>query len=186
MILHIDSCVRRDSRTKRLVSVLLAKLGGDVQHVRLENIPFGVSDEAFLDKREKLTKEGKTDHDMFALARQFAEAETIVISAPYWDLSFPAALKQYIETISVNGITFEYTPEGIPRGLCKAKRLYYVMTAGGEYAPEEYGYGYIQALAKGYYGIMDVRLIKAVGLDIEGADVDAILRSAEETIAGMV
>ena len=185
MILYIDSCVRRDSRTQRLVSVLLAKLGGELQHLRLEDIPFDVSDEAFLEKREKLVEEGKTDHGMFDLARQFAEAETIVISAPYWDLSFPAALKQYIEKVSVNGITFEYTPEGIPRGLCKAQKLYYVMTAGGDYAPEEYGFGYILALAKGYYGIMDVRLIKAVGLDIDGADVDAILRSAEETIAAM-
>ena len=33
-----------------------------------------------------------------------------------------------------------------------------------------------------YYGIEDIRLIKAVGLDIEGADVDAILKAAEETI----
>lgn len=182
MILYVDSCVRRDSRTEQLVSVLLEELGGDVRHLRLEDISFEVSDEAFLDKRDRLISEGNYDHDMFALARQFAAADVVVISAPYWDLSFPATLKQYIEKITVNGITFEYTPEGIPRGLCKARRLYYVMTAGGEYAPEEYGYGYIQAIAKGYYGIMDTRLIKAVGLDIDGADVDAILRSAEETI----
>ena len=185
MVLYVDSCVRRDSRTQRLVSVLLQELGGDVQHIRLEDIPFGVSDEAFLDQREKLINAGAFDHDMFALARQFATADIIVISAPYWDLSFPATLKQYLEKVTVNGITFEYTPEGIPRGLCKARKLYYVMTAGGDYAPEEYGYGYIQALAQGYYGIRDIRLIKAVGLDIEGADINAILRSAEETIRGM-
>ena len=182
MILYIDSCVRRDSRTARLVSVLLGELGDDVEHLRLKDITFGVSDEAFLNERDRLVNENAYDHDMFALARQFAEADIIVISAPYWDLSFPAMLKQYIEKVNVNGITFEYTPEGIPRGLCKAKRLYYVMTAGGNYAPEEYGYGYIQALAQGYYGIKDVRLIKAVGLDIEGADINALLRSVEETI----
>ena len=67
-------------------------------------------------------------------------------------------------------MTFEYTPEGIPQGLCKAQRLYYVMTAGGDYAPEEYGYGYIQALARGYFGITDFRLIKATGLDIRVFD----------------
>ena len=182
MILYIDSCVRGDSRTERLATVLLSELSGEVQHLRLEDLPFEVSDEAFLNQRDKLIGEGAFDHSMFTLARQFAAADTIVIAAPYWDLSFPAALKQYLEKISVNGITFEYTPEGIPRGLCRAQRLYYVMTAGGDYAPEEYGYGYIQALAQGYYGIMDVRLIKAVGLDIEGADVNAILRAEEETI----
>ena len=45
------------------------------------------------------------------------------------------------------------------------------MTAGGNYAPEEYGFGYVRAMAQGYYGIGDVKLIQAVGLDIEGADV---------------
>ena len=185
MILYIDSCVRHDSRTQYLVSVLLKELNGDVHHLHLEDIDFGVSNEAFLDQREKLINEGAFDHNMFAMARQFADADIIVISAPYWDLSFPATLKQYFEKITVNGITFKYTPEGIPTGLCKAQWLYYVTTAGGYYAPDDYGYGYIQALSQGYYGINDFRLIKAVGLDIEGADIDEILHSVEEKIKAM-
>ena len=159
MVLYIDSCVRRDSRTQRLALALIKKIGGDVQHLRLEDIRFEVSDEEFLRERDKLTEEENFDHDMFALARQFAEADKIVISAPYWDLSFPAALKQYIEKICVNGITFEYTPEGIPEGLCRAQKVYYVTTSGGDYVPDEFGYGYIKALSNGYFGIMDVRLI---------------------------
>ena len=55
-------------------------------------------------------------------------------------------------------------------------------TAGGEFAPTEFGFGYVKALAQGYYGIADVRLIEAVGLDIYGADVEEILEEAEETI----
>ena len=89
-------------------------------------------------------------------------------------------LKQYIEHINVLGITFEYTPEGIPKGLCKAKKLYYVMTAGGTFVPEEYGFGYIKALAQSFYGIKEVELIKAVGLDIVGADVDAIMNEVAD------
>ena len=50
------------------------------------------------------------------------------------------------------------------------------MTAGGAYCPEEYGFGYIKALAEGFYGIEKVSLIKAVGLDIIGADVEGILQ----------
>lgn len=192
MILYINACVRRDSRTERLAEALLKELCGDdqqtseIQQVRLEDISLEISDEAFIEKRDQLIAEGAYDHEMFALARQFAEADMIVIAAPYWDLSFPASLKQYIEKVCVNGITFEYTPEGIPRGLCKAGRIYYVMTAGGDYAPDEYGYGYIRALAGGYYGINDVRLIKATGLDIEGADVEMILKTCiERDICGM-
>ena len=108
-----------------------------------------------------------------------------MIAAPYWDLSFPAALKQYLEQINVVGITFRYTETGIPLGLCNAKRLYYVTTAGGGFAPDEYGFGYIEALARNYYGIQDLRLIKAVGLDIYGADVGEIMKAAEDEIIAM-
>ena len=178
MILFIDACVRAQSRTKRLAKALLAKLDGEVETLRLEDISFPVTDEEYLKKRDALIAEGVFDDEMFVLARQFAKADTIVIAAPYWDLSFPAKLKQYIEVINVLGVTFEYTPEGFPKGLCKAKKLYYVMTAGGSYVPEEFGFGYIKALAQNFYGIDDVELIKATGLDIIGADVEAILSSA--------
>lgn len=120
---------------------------------------------------------------LFDLANQFSKAEIIVTAAPYWDLSFPAALKQYLEQINVVGISFRYTEEGIPVGLCNARQLFFVTTAGGEYVPEEYGFGYIKALAQNYYGIQDVRLIHAAGLDIIGADVDGILRAAEQAIS---
>ncbi len=178
MILFIDACVRAQSRTMRLAKALLAKLDGEVETVRLEDISFPVTDEEYLKKRDSLIAEGVFDDEMFVLARQFAKADTIVIAAPYWDLSFPAKLKQYIEVINVLGVTFEYTPEGFPKGLCNAQKLYYVMTAGGSYVPEEFGFGYVKALAQNFYGIEDVELIKATGLDIIGADVEAILSSA--------
>ena len=108
-----------------------------------------------------------------------------MIAAPYWDLSFPAMLKQYLEQITVVGITFKYSEEGIPLGLCKAKRLFYITTVGGFYAPEEYGFGYVKALAQNYYGIQDVRKIEALGLDIRGANVNTAITSAAAQIRGM-
>lgn len=166
MILFINACVRKESRTRELAESVLKDLTGDYEEIRLEDIDFPKTDEAFLKNRDSLIAAGVFGHESFALARQFAAAETIVIAAPYWDLSFPASLKQYIEHINVIGVTFEYTPEGIPRGLCKADKIYYVMTAGGNYVPEEFGYGYIKALAQSYYGIKEVELIKRTGLDI--------------------
>ena len=67
--------------------------------------------------------------------------------------------------------------------MCRAKEIYYVMTAGGNYAPEEFGFGYVRAMAQGYYGIEDVKLIHAVGLDIEGADPEQILKERMESIS---
>ena len=176
--LFINACVRQQSRTKRLADALLERLGGPVEEVKLEECAFPAADEAFLRARDRRIAAGAFDDPMFALARQFARAGQIVIAAPYWDLSFPAALKQYFEQINVLGITFRYTPEGMPLGLCRAKRLYYVMTAGGAYVPEEFGFGYVRALARGFYGIEDVRLIRATGLDIDGADPEQLLGAA--------
>ena len=185
-ILFINACVRGESRTKRLAEKLLEKLNRPVEEVRLEDISFPVANEDFLGMRDSLVSEGSFDNPVFDLARQFSEAETIVIAAPYWDLSFPASLKQYFEQVNVVGITFRYTEEGIPVGLCKADRIFYVSTAGGIYVPTEFGFGYVKALAQGYYGIGDVQLIEAVGLDIYGADVEAIMEAAEETIEKLV
>lgn len=181
-ILFINACVRGESRTKKLAEKMLEKLNRPVEEVRLEEINFPIVDEDFLNMRDRLISEGSLDSPVFDLARQFSEAETIVIAAPYWDLSFPAVLKQYFEQVNVVGITFRYTEEGIPEGLCKADRIFYVSTAGGIYVPTEFGFGYVKALAQGYYGIGDVRLIEAVGLDIYEADIEAILEEAEETI----
>ena len=186
MILFINACVRADSRTKRLADGLLARLreeqGAEITELRLSELSFPRVDEEYLIKRDRLASEGRFDDEMFDLARQFASADEIVIAAPYWDLSFPAALKQYLELVNAVGITFKYSPEGIPQGLCRAGRIWYVMTAGGHYVPEEFGYGYVKALAQGYYGISETRLISACGLDIAGADPEAILR---ETISGL-
>ncbi len=185
MILFINACVRRQSRTLRLAACLLEKLGGGAEEVRLDRVAFPVVDEAFLEKRDRLIAGKEFDHPLFAMARQFAGADQIVIAAPHWDLSFPAALKQYFEQINVLGITFVYTPEGVPKGLCRAGKLCYVSTAGGGWVPEEYGFGYVKALAQGFYGIPEVELIQAKGLDIDGADGEAILREAMERIERM-
>ena len=182
MILFIDACVRAESRTRRLAEKYLSKLDGEVETVRLDEIVFPVANEDFLSRRDRLIAEGATDDGMFALAAQFARADEIVIAAPLWDLSFPASLKQYFEQINVIGVTFYYTPEGVPSGLCLAKRLTYVTTCGGDYFPEEFGFGYVKALAENFYGIKEVNLIKAVGLDIYGADVERIMASAENDI----
>ena len=180
MILFINACVRKESRTKQLADYLLGKLDGPVTEIRLEEIAFPAVDEAFLARRDALAAEGAYDDAIFALAKQFAAADQIVIAAPYWDLSFPAALKQYLEQITVVGVTFTYSPEGFPVGLCKARKLYYVSTAGGDCVPDEYGFGYVKALAQGFYGIQEVEQFQAAGLDIIGADVAGILAACEE------
>ena len=184
-ILYVNACVRKESRTKALAEKLLSRLDRPFEEVRLEEIDFPISSEDYLDLRDRLIAQGDFQNPLFDLARQFSEAETIVIAAPYWDLSFPAMLKQYLEQIMVVGLTFKYSEEGVPISLCRAERLFYVTTAGGFFAPDAYGFGYVKALVQSYCGIQDVRKIEADGLDIVGADVNAIMKSAEDTLSAM-
>ena len=184
-ILFINACVRKASRTRQLAEQLLTRLQQPYAEIRLHEMTFPVVNEDFLAQRDRQIAAGEFQSPVFDLARQFAEAETVVIAAPYWDLSFPAALKQYLEQINVVGLTFRYTQEGVPLGLCRAGRLFFVTTAGGNYVPEEFGFGYIRALARNYYDIDDIRLIQAAGLDLEGADTDALVSAAAEAISGM-
>ena len=65
--------------------------------------------------------------------------------------------------------------------MCKAKKLYFVTTAGGPFA-ERFGYDYIKALALEYFGIKEVALIKAEMLDIDENDSEAILLNAMKNI----
>ena len=182
MTLFINACVRPDSRTERLARRLLARLGGPVEELRPGELDFPRADAAFLEKRDALMAQGRTEDPLFAPARQFAAAERVVVAAPLWDLSFPAALKQYFEQINVTVLTFAYSPEGVPYGLCKAKELWYVTTAGGPVFSHDYGFGYVKALAQGFYQIPRVELICAEGLDLWGADVEALLAEAEGKI----
>ena len=181
-ILHINACVRECSRTKELTNHLLARLEGDIETIELCKADICPLDGKLLSERDRLLKEGQTDNKLFCFAKQFAAADTIVISAPYWDLMFPAILKVYLENITVGGITFRYSEKGIPQSLCKAKKLCYVTTSGGFIGENNFGFDYLKALATGFFGISDVRFFSAQGLDIYGADITEIMNQAAAAI----
>ena len=164
-----------------LANAVIAKISDTIEEVRL--YPNGAEglDAERLHLRDELLALKRYDHPMFCLAKQFAAADTIVIAAPYWDLAFPAKVRAYLEEISVSGITFRYGENGIPQGLCKAKKLIYVTTAGGPII-QNFGFEYVKALAQGFYGIGEVSLVKAEGLDIWGNDPAKILEQAKANI----
>lgn len=177
-ILFINACVREDSRTARLAKAVLRQIPGTVTEVRPDQVSEPVRNEQFLLQRGEDTATGSFEDPRYEPARQFAAADIIVIAAPYWDLSFPAVLKAYFEQCNVVGLTFEYTEEGIPRSLCRAQKLIYVTTAGGPIISDEFGFGYVKTLASMFYGIPEIRQLKAEGLDVIGADVEKILQEA--------
>lgn len=181
-ILFIDACVRPESRTKILAQHILDRLDGEITELNLEKEKIQPLNRDLLDKRNGFIDKGDFSAPMFDYAKQFAEADVIVMAAPYWELSFPAMIKTYIEAISVVGLTFIYTEEGIPAGLCKARKLIYVTTAGGPIMTPDFGFDYIKALSDTFYGIKDLTCFSAENLDIVGADVEGILEETKKKI----
>lgn len=179
-ILFVNACVRPESRTLELARCLLECLGNDYAEVNVTDGRIRPLDGKALEERTEKIRKADFSDVSFAPARQFAEAETVVIAAPFWDLSFPSCLKIYFENILVSGLTFTYK-SGRPEGLCRAKRLYYVTTAGGFLSPD-FGYSYVKSLAETFFGIPEVKCFNAEGLDIIGNDVAGIMREATERI----
>ncbi|MCH4192234.1 MAG: NAD(P)H-dependent oxidoreductase [Butyrivibrio sp.] len=190
-LLYVNACVRSESRTNQIAGALISKIsrlskegkynaGGEnsvpeVEECRLMDENLLPMNEQRLDLRSRLIAEEDFSHPMFRYARQFAAADVIVMAAPYWDGSFPALLKIYIENIYVTGIVSRYGEDGHPCGMCRAKELFYVTTAGGPYK-EIYSYGYLKELAVGCFGILQTRLIMAQMLDVDGYDAAEIVK----------
>lgn len=139
--------------------------------------------DSYFDQREALLAENRRDHPRFRYAHQFAQADLIVIAAPFWDLSFPALLKVYIEQVSVDGITFGSTEEGL-KGLCRASHMIFLTTRGGFYTGDamEMGSRYLDALHM-FFGIGKYTCIAADGMNVAGFDAEASLRCAMQEAA---
>lgn len=185
-ILFVNCCMGDESRTLRLCRTYLHKIKNLNPQAKMEEIDLFNICPDYLNKprllrREKLMEEQKYDDETFELARQFSSADYIVIGAPFWDKSFPAVLKAYFENLSVLGITFKYTDSGSV-GLCKANNLTYIYTSGGYVGENNCATEYVKQMSE-FFGIKQFKNFSAQGLDIEGNDVDLILRDAEKTIA---
>ena len=178
-ILFVNACLRKESRTKELADTVLSQLKGTITEVNLDKENLSALNAKLLIRRNELISKKAFADSFFDKARQFSAADTIVIAAPFYDFSFPAILKIYIENINIVGLLFRYTPEGKIEGLCKAKRLIYVATSGGPMQGNAFGYQYIKYLCNNFYGIQDTTLIKAEGLDIYGANIAQIMQEAK-------
>jgi FMN-dependent NADH-azoreductase len=190
--LYIDCCIRGDqSRTKRLAEAFLAAYGArtDVNLTRLTLMdePLVPFTNGFFRQREQLLEQGDLEHPRFRYAHQFQQADRVIIAAPFWDLSFPALLKIYIENVNVQGITFDCNDTDGCFGTCRAEKMLFLTTRGGalEGSPMDNGTKYLADMAT-FFGIPAFDHIAADGLDIGLEPVETILARAiaqAETLA---
>ena len=183
--LLIDCCIRKsESRTFQLLEAFANALPKDVNQELLildeENLSCLTG--SYFEQRQRLLENGSLDHPRFRYAHQFAEADLVCIAAPFWDLSFPALLKVYIEQISVDGITFSTSHGGL-KGICRGTDLVFLTTRGGVYTddPMEMGSRYLDALHT-FFGFDRYHCIAADGMDMSQVDVSAVLEETKQRV----
>ena len=180
-LLLIDCCIRKEqSQTGRLMEAFLHAAPADCAVERLvlteENLAPLMGD--FFDQRQRLLESRDYAHPRFRYAKQFAQADLVVIAAPFWDLAFPALLKIYIEQVSVDGITFGANEKGLV-GLCRGTDLVFLTTRGGFYTgdPLEMGSRYLDALHT-FFGFDRYHCVAADGMNVAGFDAESSLQTA--------
>lgn len=187
-LLWINACMRGEgvSRTDKLCRTFLdawqqANPDGEIleRDLTAGNLPQLTGELA--EQRDKAVQDGVQDTFLLMAARELAGADAIVIGAPYWDLSFPAVLKVYLEWASTLGVTFRYTEDGMSQGLCRAEHLLYITTAGGPVQGQNFGYDYVKALST-MLGIEQTQCVVAELLDVEGGPGVENMKLAEEEL----
>ena len=121
-----------------------------------------------------------------ALITELQAADVVVLGVPMYNFGVPAALKNWIDAISRAKVTFQYTANG-PEGLLKGKKIYVVLTRGGQYrnTPSDTQVPYLRTVLS-FLGMTDIQFIYAEGLAL-GADAEQqSLASARQQIEAVL
>jgi len=122
------------------------------------------------------------------LVAQFLASDVIVVGAPLYNFTVPTQLKAWIDRLAQIGRTFKYTDKG-PVGLATGKTVIVASTRGGMYSTSEGGQAmehqesYLKVIF-GFFGISDVRIVRAEGLNMGEAAKAAALAAARGSIGG--
>lgn len=123
------------------------------------------------------------------LVEQFLAADVIVVGAPFYNFGIPTQLKAWIDRLAQAGRTFKYTEQG-PVGLAGGKTVIVASTRGGMYSTSEGGQAmehqesYLKVIF-GFFGITDVRIVRAEGLSMGEAPKAEGLANARQQIPEM-
>ncbi len=200
-LLHIDSSINGASSVSRQLTEHIVDVWStrhsDIEidyldlaasapnHLSAESISFRLPPSATqlseVQKRENILSE--------ALVSQFLAADVIVVGTPLYNFSIPSQLKAWIDRIAQAGRTFKYTESG-PIGLATGKTVIIASSRGGIYSTSqaslamEHQESYLKIIF-GFFGITDVRIVRAEGLNM-GVDIRArAIATAEEEIKNL-
>jgi FMN-dependent NADH-azoreductase len=190
IVLKIDSSARsQDSLSRQVTQYITQQLMADEVIQRdLAKTSLELVTEAHIgayytkaEERSEAQKQllGQSDK----LISELKVAKQLVIGAPMYNFSVPAALKAWIDLVCRVGETFVYGDNG-PEGLLAIDRAFIVVTAGGTPlgSDADFTSAYLQQVCR-FIGIQNVHIIDGSGskrdpttlIDVAKKQVDDIL-----------
>ena len=196
-LLHIDSAITGEQSVSRQLTARIVAAwqashpGTTVQYLDLAaQAPAHLSADAlgFRTGQAASTEAQRQENALSeALVSQFLAADVIVVGAPLYNFSIPSQLKAWIDRLAQPGRTFRYTANG-PEGLAKGKTVIVASSRGGVYSTSEGGRAmehqesYLQTVL-GFFGVTDVRFVRAEGVAMGPDAKAAALASANVEIS---
>lgn len=130
-----------------------------------------------------------------ALIAELQAADRVVFALPVYNFNMPAQFKSYLDYLARAGVTFRYTPEGVPEGLVKGKQVLTLIARGGkaEGTPGDTMTPYLTQMFA-FLGMTDVTYIAAEGMamgELAAAEglalakqrIDALIAEPESALA---
>lgn len=196
-LLHVDSSITGDnSASRKLTQQIVAAWTAKHQDTEVEYLDLVAQAPNHFTMAAMAPRTGQTEGlsaEQTAenavseqLVSQFLSADVIVIGAPFYNFSIPSQLKAWIDRLAQPGRTFRYTASG-PEGLAKGKTVIVASSRGGVYSTSEamqaleHQESYLKVVL-GFFGITDVRFVRAEGLGMGPEAVASAFASAANDV----
>ncbi|MGB6103585.1 MAG: NAD(P)H-dependent oxidoreductase [Pusillimonas sp.] len=184
-LLHVDSSINgANSVSRKLTKDIVSQWLADSADTQVDYLDLAVETPSHFSRDamgfrlppsdEALTDAQRSENALSeALVTQFLASDVIVVGAPLYNFSIPSQLKAWIDRLAQAGRTFKYTESGVV-GLAAGKTVIAALSRGGIYSNSEAGRAmehqetYLKTIF-GFFGITDVRVVRAEGTDL-GAD----------------
>ncbi|MCY6957171.1 FMN-dependent NADH-azoreductase [Clostridium brassicae] len=152
----------------------------------------GVADTVYGSEYNALSQEDKKAVDRInQLCDQFVSADTYVIAAPMWSVSFPSRFKRYLDCVILNNKVIKVSPDEI-KGLLndKERNMIYIQSSGGIYpkifnGQFNHGVDYCHDIFK-FLGINRFEKILVQGVNMPGIGRDEAINRAYEDVDRVV
>lgn len=200
-LLHIDSSIRQENSITRSLSAQLVeqwcKIYPDAVVERLDlaleapnhfnNDSLGVKYGLQAQPTERQRVENAISEQLLT---QFLESDVIIMGVPLYNFTVPTQLKAWIDRLAQPGRTFKYV-DGVAVGLAGGKTIIAALGRGSIYSSTEMGQAkehqetYLKVMF-GFFGITDVRIVRAEGISMGEAAMQAGIKNGQAEVAALI